>query len=59
MRNPSVAYAANTIVAASNPLLKKAVAATGLTPELAASLIVGQIGRLQATMTSAAPAAKP
>ena len=59
VRNPSVAYAANTIIAASNPLLKKAVAATGLTPELAASLIVGQIGRLQATMTSAVPAAKP
>ena len=56
--SPGVASAANAIVGASSPLLKKAVLATGLTPELAASLVVGQIGRLQATMTSAAPVAK-
>ena len=58
VKNPSVAAAANAIISASSPVLAKAVASTGLTPELAASIIVGQIGRLQAQMTSAAPAAK-
>ncbi len=53
--NPDVAAAANAIVSASSPVLAKAVAATGLTPELAASIIVGQIGKMQAQMTSSAP----
>jgi hypothetical protein len=55
--SPGIAAAANAIVSASAPALARAVSATGLTPELAASIIVGQIGKLQATMTSAAPAA--
>ena len=57
--SPGVAAAANAIVKASSPVLSKAVAATGLTPELAASIIVGQIGRLQAQMSPVPPAAKP
>ncbi len=56
--SPGVAAAANAIVTASSPVLAKAVSSTGLTPQLAASLIVGQIGRLQAAMTSASPAPK-
>ncbi len=54
--SPGVAAAANAIVTASNPVLAKAVAATGLTPALAASIIVGKIGELQAQMTYAPPA---
>lgn len=57
--SPGIAAAANAIVAASSPVLAKAVTATGLTPERAASIILGQLGKLQAQMTSAPPAAKP
>ena len=55
--SPGVATAANAIIKASSSGLASAVKATGLTPELAASLIVGKIGELQAQMTSAG--AKP
>jgi hypothetical protein len=55
IRSPGIAAAANSIVNASAPLLKRAVTETGLTPELAASIVVGEIGKLQAQMTSAAP----
>ena len=58
VKSPGIAQAANAIITASNPILAKAVSSTGLTPELAASIIVGKIGKLQAQMTSAAPAPK-
>ncbi len=58
IRSPGIAAAANAIINASSPLLKKAVTETKLTPELAASIVVGEIGKLQAQMTFAAPDAK-
>lgn len=56
VNSPGVAAAANALIAATNPVLAKAVAATGLTPALAAQIIVGKIGELQAQMTYAPPA---
>jgi hypothetical protein len=52
-----VADAADKIMDA--PHLQEAIAATGATPERIAAIVAGEIGKLQATMTSTSPAAKP
>ena len=51
--SPIVAAAANAVALRIPAVMK----ATGLTPEALASMIVGEIGSLQATMTLASPAA--
>jgi len=52
-----VLAAATKIMSAEH--LQAAIAATGATPERIAAIVAGEIGKLQATMTSTSPAAKP
>lgn len=52
--SPAIAAAANTILSA--PKLQEAITATGMTPELMASKVTGELGALQAQMAPSSSA---
>jgi hypothetical protein len=54
--SPVVVAAANNILGANAANLKGALVATGATQDLVASLVTGEIGRLQARIVGGAPA---
>lgn len=51
--SPIVVAAVNRILASGH--MQSAIAATGATPDRVASIVAGEIGKLQARMTSVAP----
>ena len=57
--NPLVAEAAQNILGADSANLKAALEATGATPGLVASLVTGEIGKLQARIVAGAPIVVP
>lgn len=57
--SPVVLAAANNILGANAENVKAALAATGATPELVASLVTGAIGELQAKIVAGTPAVTP